>query len=461
MIRPLLLSLLLLLQGIPVQQGGTITGVLRSADGKPAAGVRIGAVPQTDSLEETAAGPTLSSIAETDAEGRYKLEDVPPGRYFIAAGRLDLPTYFPGTQSMALGRAVLITPGLSVSGIDFVLNANSAGRADPGNAQGIVILTLPFEVRVEGGGKLPLLSGGKPTTVQLTPLTGATSPITFPINAGRLSISPPIVDYRVSVENLPEGYTVKSIKADSKELPDRTLKLLGFTTRTGPLVFTGVAAYAAFMTASNSVPAGTSVFPLQSLSIVLDSAGVSSIRNAGARVTGSLPSSTIRTLYLNGAAASTVFADGTFEFRNVPPGYHSVVTLDNSPSVGPLAASFVVGSTDLTNVEVAPAPALPFNSKSQSSTKPAGERNPGAVPLAALRGRVIDAETGTPVNAGTLFVVGDTYGKFDLSVNEGKFEFRNLLPGSYEIEVQGVGYPTFRRPLVVGEDDITLELKAN
>ena len=254
MIRPLLLSLLLLLQGIPVQQGGTITGILRSADGKPAAGVRIGAVPQTDSLEETAAGPTLSSIAETDAEGRYKLEDVPPGRYFIAAGRLDLPTYFPGTQSMALGRAVLITPGLSITGIDFALNASSVGRADPGNGQGILLLTLALEVRVEGGGKLPLLNG----------------------------------------------------------------------------------------------------------------------------------------------AASTVFADGTFEFRNVPPGYHSVVTLDNSPSVGPLAASFVVGSTDLTNVEIAPTPALPFNSKPLSSAKPAGARNPGVVPLAALRGRVIDAATGTP-----------------------------------------------------------------
>ena len=87
-----LLSLLFWVQGIPVQQSGTVTGILRNADGKPAAGVRVSAVPQTDAIETTAAGLTLSSIAETDANGRYQLENVPPGRYYVAAGRLDFPT---------------------------------------------------------------------------------------------------------------------------------------------------------------------------------------------------------------------------------------------------------------------------------------------------------------------------------------------------------------------------------
>ena len=32
------------------------------------------------------------SLAETDSTGRYQLENVPPGRYYITAGRLDVLT---------------------------------------------------------------------------------------------------------------------------------------------------------------------------------------------------------------------------------------------------------------------------------------------------------------------------------------------------------------------------------
>src|SRR5688572_15853200 len=158
----LLLSLLLF-QVIPVQQPGTVTGVLRLPDGKPAAGVRISAVPQTNALEEAAGGPTLSSIGETDEQGRYRLDNVPPGRYFIAAGRLDLLTYYPGTPNMAAGQTVLVTSGVTVPSIEFVLNANSVGRSNPGEGSSLTLLNLPFEVRSQGS-RLPLLAAGKPVT---------------------------------------------------------------------------------------------------------------------------------------------------------------------------------------------------------------------------------------------------------------------------------------------------------
>src|SRR5262245_58047858 len=123
--KSLLICLTLLLQGVPLQpnQTGTISGVLRTADGKLAPNVRVAAVHQTKATEVATGGPTLSSIAETDEQGRYKLESVPPGRYYVTAGRLDLPTYYPGTQSMALGQAVAIAPGATIQGIDFALNS--------------------------------------------------------------------------------------------------------------------------------------------------------------------------------------------------------------------------------------------------------------------------------------------------------------------------------------------------
>ena len=92
---PILMSLVLLLQGIPVQQGGTVTGILRDSLGKPVAGIRMAAVAR-DALDSAASA--MAGIAETDEQGRFVLENIPPGRYTIAAGRLDLQTYHPGTQ---------------------------------------------------------------------------------------------------------------------------------------------------------------------------------------------------------------------------------------------------------------------------------------------------------------------------------------------------------------------------
>jgi hypothetical protein len=161
-------SLLFLLQGIPIQptQGGTVVGVLRNSDGKPAPGVRVAALPQTQFAADAGDAATLSSIAETDEQGRYSLENVPPGRYYIAAGRLDLQTYFPGTQAMNAALPVRVEPGAKVQGIDFVLVASSAGRsisfgASPG------LFVVPLNVIVEGG-KLPVSANGKPTVIKLS-----------------------------------------------------------------------------------------------------------------------------------------------------------------------------------------------------------------------------------------------------------------------------------------------------
>jgi hypothetical protein len=161
--------ILLLLMTMVVQQGGTVTGVLKDATGKPAVGVRVAAVIQSDPTAKSAGPEAMARIVETDAEGRYLLDDVPQGRYFISAGRVDQPTYYTGAKEMARATVVSVMPGSAVSGIDFTLDQASAGLAiGMGTTFNSIVaissstpaLNLPLELRVEDGGKIPISSGG-------------------------------------------------------------------------------------------------------------------------------------------------------------------------------------------------------------------------------------------------------------------------------------------------------------
>src|SRR5262245_42033291 len=163
----LLLSVLLLLQGIPVQQGGTVTGTLRDGQGKPLAGVRIAAVSRGgDSIEAAVNGVAMAALAETDEQGRFTLENVPPGRYSIAAGRLDLQTYYPGTQLLADATILTVAAGTATSGINFALKDTSFGRSSGSGFSGFSVLqvvsaTIPVRVMAENG-KTPVSAGGRP-----------------------------------------------------------------------------------------------------------------------------------------------------------------------------------------------------------------------------------------------------------------------------------------------------------
>jgi hypothetical protein len=450
----LFIAFLLLLQGIPLQptQTGTIMGVLRNDDGKPAAGVRVAAMPQLESLQGDA-GPTLSSIAETDADGRFTLENVPPGRYYVTAGRLDLPTFYPGTQSMALGQSVQVTPGATVRNIDFALNSSSTGRANApagfgfaasigGPASGSTLLEVPLSVTVEGGGKLPFYSNGKYTQLKLT---GNNADIFFPVTLKFFVLYPPVTDYKIAVEGLPDGYAVKSMKFGSVDLPDHLFKVTSFLGANAALFGAGTGAVR------------PSFNPSDVLSIVLSKTEPAS--TSGYRVRGSMDGSP-RPLSLSGIPA-TVFSDGTFEFRNISVGSHILISRGNSPSTPLVAAIVVVKDKDLDNIKLenAATPVLPGNIQTLKAPEALAAGPAGLVPLLSIRGSVADSDSGMPVRTGTVYLVGDSWATYELG-EEGKFEFEHLLPGNYELEIQGVGYPTMRREIVVEDKEIRLELKA-
>jgi len=150
MILLLGLSALLFVQ-IPLapSQTGTATGVIRSMSGAPASGVRVAAQALTDSTAGIGEG-ALVSLTQTDSEGRYKLENIPPGRYYIQAGLVDLPTYYPGVTTTNGARSIQIAAGAVLERMDFTLALAPGVRVSGRVPLGAV---RPAMVRMTGGSR--------------------------------------------------------------------------------------------------------------------------------------------------------------------------------------------------------------------------------------------------------------------------------------------------------------------
>lgn len=108
MSKLLLIALLTQVPLLPQTDGGSIGGRITSTDGKAAAGVRVAAMADAEP-NAGASGSVLAGISQTDASGNYRLENVSPGRYYITAGFVNAPTYFPSSSTRAGATVVTIT----------------------------------------------------------------------------------------------------------------------------------------------------------------------------------------------------------------------------------------------------------------------------------------------------------------------------------------------------------------
>ena len=471
-----ILALFFFLQGIPVQQGGKVTGVLRDSQGTPLPGVRMAAVARGASLEETITGVAMAGLAETDAQGRFTLEDIPPGRYSIAAGRLDLQTYYPGTQSLADARILTIAAGQTISDINFVLNNTSIGRSS-GTANVIrITATIPVRVTVENGGRLPVWADGKPVTLRLDLFP---SSVVIPIDGSAFIVpGPAIGTARVVVENLPDFYEVKSISYGSRAIAQGEFQLTASNFPTiyvpapsptaapsnpaDPLqtLFANIvranmlqARAAALVSAgllspTVLVPAAT---PPSSLVITLGDATRSA--NGGVRVSGQIGSKDLRSVYISGRPG-VVFADGTFEFRGVPPGRHVIAAL----AVPERAATMVVvGDRDLNGLQLREVSMFPEDVAVPKDPMPAGDLPPGtAVPLPRIVGTVLEETSKVPVTEGELDIRSGAQARTIPIDDKGRFETFALVPGTYQIHVKIFGHSASSQIIVVDDKDVDL-----
>jgi hypothetical protein len=410
----------------------------------PAEGVRVAAMARPDSLEDAASGSALSSIAVTDVEGRYRLENIPAGLYLIMAGKVALPTFYPGALDFGGAKTIAITPGADVNGIDFVVDDASIPIGD----EIAPSWTIPFQVRVEEGGKLPLWSSAGTTQLAMTRKTDGVR-TTRALNGSFISLQFRSVlapeEYVVRIENLPEGYSVKSMTFGSADLLQTALSLSrsDFTLSAPSFLTFGQRTVASRLGTSTS-----------SLAITLGT-DPTTPPASGFRIVGRVGGPGINTVGLSGVPG-ILYADGAFEFRGVLPGRYLIMTDGNPGSTR--GAAIVVGERDLSGIELQDLPVMPFDVRAASAPAPSANLPDGPIPMPSLHGRVLEEQTGRPVADGTAIVTGVS--RMEHAVDaDGYFEI-HLLPGAYRLEIESFGHATIRRDIVLTEDNLNLELSA-
>lgn len=455
----LLFSFIFFAQGVTSANNGTITGIIQTAAGKPAAGIRVAAVIRPDAAAGAGAEASSAGLAQTDEQGRYRLEDIPPGNYYIAAGRVTFPTYYPGALEMSKGKPIAIAAGAAVANINITLDDASVRPPDSAvDVSAIAGLTLPVQVQMEGSARQPVFANGKSVVVRFTrkqagEISGEISDI--PLNDTVLNLpvpnSLPGYEYRITVENLPSGYAVRSITQDGVDLANNTLKITAKNFVQAPIPVTGGTAPAALSKdVQIAYGAGGPMIPLQ-ITLAARSAAT------GVRVTGRVESKGSWDLGLTNAAGSStiLFADGSFECSGVSSGRHLVLLHGLSSPERTLAASFVMGNKDIENVVVDDAiqpTEIQYPAKTPSASS--------VIPLPWIHGHVVDAMSKEPVLGGSVTLTGKVRNAFPID-SEGQFDIPGLLPGTYDLTIEGSRHAAIRQKVVVGDDDVSLNIAAN
>lgn len=220
-----------------VASSGSVTGTIRE-DGRPAAGIRVAAMAVPGVIRSTNDASVLESITQTDSNGRYRL-DIPPGRYYIVAGSVSSPTFYPGTLAQNAASMVTVTQDSSAfAGVDFTLNSASkvvAGRS--AIVGGRVCCRVSARIVLEDGSPLP------PNLNVTAVATYAGGVHTRPVMSEEtfaLSV-PPSTPFQVAVDGLPPGYVFKSVTHAGKDVGLSPVTVNGDspsrTSPTGPVVF--------------------------------------------------------------------------------------------------------------------------------------------------------------------------------------------------------------------------------
>jgi hypothetical protein len=449
----------------------SVSGAVKTIAGIPASAMRVAVMDATENTADPAGLQRLLSVTETDAAGRYRLENIPPGKYYVIAGVVTVPTYYPGTLDMTKAAAIVLTAGATAAGIDFVIQDVSLTARSGIRPVGVTFLVT---VRVEGGGKAPVSSPAGYTTLQLIRTNSALglrteqTSIEVLLSAPEITLAP-FAEFRVNVGNLPEGYAVESITNGSTDLMTETLKIAAPDFQATDSVERALTTNVVTLDGPPTVLASHAKSGL----IVTLTAPESVPPAPGVRVTGRAPAAANRqcayvqrgclSVYLSGAPG-ILYADGSFEFRGVRPGRYLLLVVDDSKArLGlepPFArgATVLVGDRDIDGIELQPISILPEEIFSPAPSPNAGPLSPRVISPVALSGRVVEDGTNMPAAHADATLSGfsrETY----LCDQNGEFTIRGLLPGHYRLRIAANDHLTINLGIDIGDEDIHLNLR--
>jgi formylglycine-generating enzyme required for sulfatase activity len=411
MLREVLMTVLILLQGASIAtKSGAISGRILAADGSPAPNVRVAALQVVDAPAQQP-DASLLSLTTTDAAGRYRLENIPPGRYHIMAGPVAAPFYFPGVVAKAGATVVAVKSGDNLGGYDFPFIVPKllkvSGRVsveDDRNQSG-----RRYGVQLNGGQGAPFpvagvapdgsfeLSNVWPGTYQLfvLPRNNASAPVQIVLEdkdiAGlRLALPPapisvtgtvrlaeggppppfqlrftnsvptfnargglvqgPVVrnnpdftvqlgpgDWTITAENLPAGYSLKSISDGSTDLLRQPLKLVpGHSPQIVVTLDARTVRVSGRIAARDAATPYPDVLRMKRLMFPLALAGARGARG------GSINAAIVGEETLN----VPVGPNGEFEFAKVVPGAYAVDATF-------FVTNILVAAADTTNLVIA------------------------------------------------------------------------------------------------------------
>ena len=336
----------------------TISGRVQTVAGSAASAVRVAAVPAPRENVRAADGqnyyPTQQpvSVTVTDANGRYQLGNIAPGRYVLIAGLVRAGTYLPAATDIDEAR-VLTVDASNIADADITLltfpGARVSGRITPPPAAdiqewaGLAGVTLgellEVPLRADGTfefGRVP--PGDYSLTISPTP-PGHTS-VRFSVTdqdvTGIDIVRPPVrrVRGRVAVQRGPlptpllafvtaQSYVPVSLNADNTF--DVAVHAGRHRVEVGGLP-AGYALNAVRVGTADVTNSGVVVAATDVSDVVVEVTAPRELPMLRGRVTGSLERGgrVAATGRIVGAVEAPIGTDGTFAIGPLPPGLYTV-----------------------------------------------------------------------------------------------------------------------------------------
>ncbi len=331
-------------------------------------------------------------------------------------------------------------------------------------------LMLFVSVQMEGGGRIPIFANGRFPKLRLTKLD---TNIPYEMPFSNVVINVPVNfeygavpdEYRVSVEDLPDGYAVKKIMYPADE---SGLRFVDVSTQT--LRISSRAIYSRGAGSTKTV--GAPDLPIAITLTRTTAPAPSGIRVSGTSdglfvmpqipvVGGSLTSTDDPDTRVNISGKPGILYDnGTFEFFGVSPGPHSITLISAKGGTAQkiAAAEVIVRDRNVEGVPLQVVPVLPNNNSSPQKlplTVPAAS----VLPLPAMTVRALDDTTHQPIASGhiTLSGVGSPT-QIYIGTSNPIGKIPRLLPGEYLLTADGFGYQSKTQTITVGFEDTSFDI---